>query len=156
MASRPERAYRIADARHEIFDGMGAFLNGARWNSRGRRIIYASDSLAGAILEVLVRTRIGRVPRRQSWIEIAIPPHVSMEELDANRLPGWNDKDSAIARQFGDDWHQQRRSLILLVPAVTTGGVSRNLLINQDHPGFPALTSGPPHPVVWDERLFPS
>jgi RES domain-containing protein len=156
MAFRPERAFRIADTRHEIFDGMGAFLNGARWNSRGRRIIYASDSFAGAVLEVLVRTRTGRIPRRHAWIEIAIPRDVSFERVDPNQLPGWNEKDSIAARQFGDEWHEQRRSLILLAPSVTTGGVGNNILINQDHPEFASLASSPPQPVVWDERLFPS
>jgi RES domain-containing protein len=156
MAFRPERAYRIADGRHEIFDGMGAFLNGARWNSRGRRIIYASDSFAGAMLEILVRTRIGRIPRRQAWIEIAIPQSVSLEELDQGDLPAWNEKNSVTARQFGDEWSEQKRSLILVVPSVAAGGVGRNILINQDHPEFPSLHSSAPRPVVWDERLFPS
>ena len=156
MAFRPERAYRIADSRHEIFDGMGAFLNGARWNSPGRRVIYASDSFAGAMLEVLVRTRIGRIPRRQAWIEIAIPQSVSLEELDQGDLPAWNEKNSVTARQFGDEWSEQKRSLILVVPSVAAGGVGRNILINQDHPEFPSLRSSDPRPVVWDERLFPS
>lgn len=156
MASRPERAYRIADSRHEIFDGMGAFLNGARWNSRGRRIIYASDSFACAMLEVLARTRIGRMPRRHAWIEIEIPRDTSVEELSAGDLPGWNDKDSAAAQSFGDAWHQQRRTLLLVVPSVAAAGIGRNILINQDHPEFPALRSSNPRPVIWDERLFPS
>lgn len=156
MGFRPDRAYRIADERHQIFDGMGAFLNGARWNSPGRRIIYASDSLAGAMLEILVRTRIGRIPRRHAWIEIEIPAEVPVEELGTDDLPGWNTKDSAAARQFGDKWHEQRRSLILVVPSVTVAGVGHNILINQDHPAFPVLRSSSPLPVVWDERLFPS
>jgi len=156
MGFRPDRAYRIADERHRIFDGMGAYLNGARWNSQGRRIIYASDSFAGAMLEILVRTRIGRMPRRHAWIEIQIPAEVSVEELDAEDLPGWNDKDSAIARNFGDEWHRQGRSLILVVPSVTAAGIGRNIMISQDHTDFPLLRSSSPLPVVWDERLFPS
>jgi RES domain-containing protein len=156
MGFRPDRAYRIADERHRIFDGMGAYLNGARWNSQGRRIIYASDSFAGAMLEILVRARIGRMPRKQAWIEIQIPTEVSVEEVDGGDLPGWNEKDSAIARNFGDEWHRQGRSLILVVPSVTAAGIGHNVLINQDHVEFPLLRSTSPLPVVWDERLFPS
>jgi RES domain-containing protein len=156
MVFPPERAYRIADTRHEIFDGMGAFLNGARWNSRGRRIIYASDSFAGALLEVLVRTRIGRIPRRQAWIEIEIPKNASVEELDGRELPWWLEKNSVTARRFGDEWHGQRRTLLLIVPSVAAGGVGRNILINQDHPEFPSLRAGAARPVIWDERLFSS
>ena len=156
MVFRPERAYRIADSRHEIFDGMGAFLNGARWNSPGARIIYASDSFAGARLEILVRTRIGRIPHGQAWVEIEIPRNVSMELLGAGDLPGWNEKSSVTARKFGDEWSQQQRTLILVVPSVAAGGVGRNILINQDHPEFASLRSSAARPVVWDERLFSS
>ena len=38
------RAYRIADRRHPIFDSMGAYLNGGRWNSVGRHVIYGAET----------------------------------------------------------------------------------------------------------------
>lgn len=53
------RAYRIADRRHKIFDGQGAATFGGRWNSPGRRVIYAAETFAGAMLEVLVNANIG-------------------------------------------------------------------------------------------------
>src|SRR6266436_2721595 len=65
MASRrsgPLRAFRIADMRHTIFDGSGAMIHGARWNSPGRRVIYAAETYAGALLEILVHAS-GRIPR---------------------------------------------------------------------------------------------
>ena len=46
-------AWRISKTRHAPFDGTGARLRGARWNSPGRPVIYAADSFAGSILEVL-------------------------------------------------------------------------------------------------------
>ena len=52
-------AYRIADARHPIFDGTGAMLRGGRWNSIGQRVIYAAESYAGAMLEILVHANLG-------------------------------------------------------------------------------------------------
>src|SRR5262249_6053507 len=154
MASRPSEAFRIADRRRRIFDGAGAFLHGARWNSPGRRIIYAADTFAGAMLEILVHTEIGELPRAHSWISIDIPSEVSFEELMPDNLSGWDLKNSPSARQFGDEWHQQRRSLILVVPSVVTSGIGRNVLINQDHPEFRALKSSPPRDVRWDVRLF--
>jgi RES domain-containing protein len=42
--SGPLRAFRIADMRHTIFDGSGAMLHGARWNSPGRRVLYAAET----------------------------------------------------------------------------------------------------------------
>ena len=45
---------------------------GGRWNSPGRRVIYAAESYAGAMLEVLVNANIGRMPKHHGWIEILI------------------------------------------------------------------------------------
>jgi RES domain-containing protein len=39
------------------------------------------------------------------------------------------------------------------VPSVVTR-LDRNVLINQDHPAFTAITCTAPAPVVWDARLF--
>jgi RES domain-containing protein len=156
MASRHNgirRAYRIADRRHAIFDGHGAVTFGGRWNSPGRRVIYAAETFAGAILEVLVNANIGRLPRNHAWIEISIPPDVSVEELDASRLPRWDAPDQIASRKFGDLWFDQQRSTVLAVPSVVTR-VERNIVINQDHPDFRSVRASQPKPVIWDERLF--
>jgi RES domain-containing protein len=71
------RAYRIADRRHNILDGQGAAMFGGRWNSPGRRVIYAAETFAGAMLEVLVNAKIGRMPTQYAWIEILIGDDVS-------------------------------------------------------------------------------
>src|ERR1039458_10207855 len=43
--SGPLRAFRIADMRHPIFDGSGAMLYGARWNSPGRATLSLLDHI---------------------------------------------------------------------------------------------------------------
>lgn len=84
MASRrsgPLRAFRVADRRHPLFDGSGAALHGGRWNSPGRRVIYAAQTYAGALLETLVHANIGRIPKHQAWIEILVPADIAIEEM---------------------------------------------------------------------------
>jgi RES domain-containing protein len=155
MASRHNRirrAYQIADRRHAIFDGQGAATFGGRWNSPGRRVIYAAETFAGAILEVLVNANIGRLPRHHAWIEISIPEDARVEHLDANELPRWDAPDQMASRKFGDVWFDQQRSIVLIVPSVVTR-VERHLVINQDHPGFRKLRASQAKPVIWDERL---
>ncbi len=51
-------AFRIADKRFPIFDGTGARLVGGRWNSPGKAVIYAAETFAGAVLEVLVHSNL--------------------------------------------------------------------------------------------------
>ena len=156
MVCRPERAYRIADSRHPIFDGTGAFVAGGRWNSAGRRFVYAADSFAAAMLEILVHAGIGRLPRTQRWIDIVIPGGVSFAIAAMDDLAGWDLEDSAVARETGDRWYDEGRSLILSVPSVVTGGLSQNLLLNQNHPEFALLEASEPREVLWDRRLFPA
>jgi RES domain-containing protein len=42
---------------------MMTYLNGGRWNSAGKRVIYAAQTYAGALLEVLVHANLGIVPK---------------------------------------------------------------------------------------------
>ena len=156
MVSRleePLRAYRIADSRRPIFDGTGAAALGGRWNSPGRRVIYASETYAGALLEKLAHTNIGRVPNSQVYLEIEVPAGMEIEILDPAGLPGWDHAGQRESRAYGDAWHDEQRSALLLVPAIVTR-VERNVVINERHPAFSKIKASVPRPVIWDERLF--
>lgn len=138
--------------RHPIFDGSGAMLHGARWNSPGRRVIYASETYAGALLEILAHAT-GSVPYYQSYVAIAIPSGLSVEEVMADELHHWDSPSMETAQTFGDAWYDQRRTPVLMVPSVVTW-VERNILINQEHPDFARIRASRPLPVRWDTRLW--
>jgi RES domain-containing protein len=157
MASRrsgPLRAFRIADMRRTIFDGSGAILYGARWNSPGRRIIYAAETYAGALLEILVHAS-GSVPKSQGYVEIEIPSGLSIEEITQDDLPRWDAPSFEASRAFGDRWYDERRTPVLIVPSLVTR-VERNVLINQEHPEFPLIRATQAVAVRWDARLWKS
>ena len=147
-------AWRIADRRHSIFDGGGAQLYGGRWNSPGRAVIYAAQSYAGALLEILVHAAIGRVPETLAWIGITIPETVAVEELTPPGLSKWDAEDQRASRAFGDAWLVSGRSAVMLVPSLVTQGIERNVLINPAHADFAAITASRPAEVRWDGRLF--
>jgi RES domain-containing protein len=147
------RGYRIADRRHNIFDGQGAATFGGRWNSPGRQVIYAAETFAGAMLEVLVNTNIGRMPKNYGWIEILNGSDVSVEEANVRKVRRWDAPDQRASRIFGDRWYDEQRSTILIVPSGVVR-VERDVVINQEHPGFRKLRATRPKPVIWDERLF--
>jgi len=148
------RAFRIADRRHPIFDGTGARLVGGRWNSPGRAVIYAAETYAGALLEVLVHASLGRVPRTHAVVEIAIPESVPIETALPQQIHGWDALDQIASREFGDRWLWERRSAVLLVPSLAAGGRERNVLINPEHPDFRHITASEPEVIRWDERFF--
>ncbi len=155
MVSRrkgPLRAYRIADRRHPIFDGSGARIFGARWNSPGREVIYASASYGCAMLERLVHAGIGAVPRNQASVLIEIP-NIAIEEVGEDDVPGWDRADFIASRTCGDLWMAEKRSAVLLVPSIVARG-DHNVLINPAHPDYRKIRCGNPERVIWDERLF--
>jgi RES domain-containing protein len=157
MVSRskgPLRAFRLADSRHPLFDGAGAYLKGGRWNSPGKRVIYGAETYAGALLEALVHLNFEDVPDSYGWVEILIPEGKEAEELASADIPTWNTDDLTPTRAYGDLWFEQKRTAVLLVPSVVTAGVERNILINQDHQDFVGLRASEVREVVWDERLF--
>ncbi|MGP8245036.1 MAG: RES family NAD+ phosphorylase [Bryobacteraceae bacterium] len=150
--SGPLWAFRIADMRHAIFDGTGAMLHGARWNSPGRRVIYAAETYAGALLEILAHAS-GSVPPSQGYVEIRIPAGLSIEEITAEDVPHWDAPSFKAARTFGDRWYDERRTPVLMVLSVVTL-IERNVLINREHPDFSRIRASRPVPVRWDTRLW--
>lgn len=148
------KCFRIGDARFPLFDGTGARLYGGRWNSPGRAVIYAAETYAGAILEILAHSNLSRLPRTHAVLTIEVPADLAVESLEASDLPGWNLPNQAISRAFGDRWLAEARSAILTVPSLVTGGREHNFLLNHAHPEFARITHSQPEPVAWDERLF--
>ena len=147
-------AWRVAKRRHAPFDGTGAMLNGGRWSSPGRRVVYAADTYAGAILEILAHTLHPRtLPGPHHAVRIEFPEDV-IEMLTAEALPGWETKGSYEALEFGDQWLETGRTAVLIVPSVPSRPIGRTVLINPDHPDASRLVVSEPFAVPWDERLF--
>lgn len=148
------RVFRIADRRHAIWDGTGAMLVGGRWNDAGHPVIYASLSYAGAMLEILVHARIGKLPVTHEYVSAEIPDDVSVETLGAADFSHhWDAPEFGLAPQYGNRWLKERRSAVLLVPSV----VAReewNVLVNPIHPHAQRIVVSEPKSVVWDTRLF--
>jgi len=147
-------AYRIADGRHPIFDPTGAMLHGGRWNSVGRRVIYASETYAGSLLEILVHSNLSRPPKNHRCVRIHIPDEMAIESVTVNQISGWDSDDMTASRAFGDQWLASSRTPILRVPSAVTRGRENNLVLNASHPQFTLIEAESPEPVHWDERLF--
>jgi RES domain-containing protein len=146
-------AYRIADGRFPIYDGTGAMLHGGRWNSPGRPVIYAAETFAGAMLEVLVHANLSHIPRTHRSVRIEIPEPL-IERVNETDVPGWKQQDLLASRAFGDRWLAEARSAALLVPGVATGGREHIVLIDPRHPQFARIQAGAPEAVAWDSRLL--
>jgi RES domain-containing protein len=146
--------YRLAKRRYPVFDGGGAALEGARWNSPGRSLVYASEHYATALLEKLVHAGRTQLPGAHHAAEIRIPDDLPIEQFDPASLPGWDTEDSAAARAYGDEWYARGRTAVLVVPSLPGQPIERNFIISPGHPDCARITVMPSFNVVWDGRLF--
>ena len=147
--------WRLVKARlaARAFSGEGARLHGGRWSSPGTSVVYISETLSLAALEVLVHVQSSglltsyvtcRVEFDSDWSSV----------IDRARLPSdWRTSPApAELRAIGDDWVRERRSLLLKVPSAIVP-LEHHCLINPAHPDFARLTIGPPEPFMFDTRL---
>lgn len=150
------KASRVTTA----WDGEGAFRFGGRWNSRGTRIVYASSSLALALLEVLVHVDPGAplpalcaISAQVADTEIAeIPGDTDSESLgldaDSIRFP----YSLGASRRIGDNWTRSHPGVVLAVPSAIVP-TERNFLINPAHAKFTKLIISDPQSFSLDPRL---
>jgi RES domain-containing protein len=144
--------YRIARRRYVANDGEGAKRHGGRWNRKGTAIVYASQSLALSLLEVVANSF--RVPMGLVAIEIEIPDDVSIHDLTASELPrAWASKIvSDRTRNIGTEWVHSGETAILSVPSSIIPR-ERNFLLNPAHKDFARIKFQPPEPFRLDPRL---
>ena len=136
------------------FSGEGARRGGGRFNSPGRPVVYTSESLALAELEILVHLPTSRL--LDSYVAFrAHLPDGAVRALDRARLPS-NWRESPVPRSVqavGDAWLKSEPSLALRVPSAVVPAED-NVLINPEHSRFEEVTiDGPLDPDI-DDRLM--
>ncbi len=148
------RAWRLAPALYPPLTGEGARLAGGRWNSPGTPLVYASEHLSLAVLEMLVHLEPRRLPSNLVAWTLELPDGAS-EILDVAQLdPGWRaDEFFRPTREIGDQWVRERRSLALLVPSAIIPA-ERNVLVNPQHPDLGRLQIVAEEPFGFDPRLL--
>ena len=147
-----KRVYRIVSSRYPPFDGGGAYRWGSRWVSPGRYVVHAAETFALAVLENLVHWQTSTPPRDLVCVRATIPEEVEQEwggDVDPASLTS---HDYHATRRIGDDWYRRGESAVLWVPSVVSP-YERNVLFNQQHPGFPRIVVDAPVPAHMDARL---
>jgi RES domain-containing protein len=153
-------AWRISKAKYAdppsaAFDGEGAKRRGGRWTPPGRRVAYASSSLALATLEYFVNLDPEDAPAGLVSIRVDIPSVIRVESIDAASLPAnWQTRPYPTKLQeIGERWLQAGGSVCLSVPSVVVPQEA-NLLINPTHRDFILLTFHAARLFEFDPRMF--
>lgn len=149
-------AWRIVKKRHarSAFDGEGARRHGGRWNSPGTPIVYASESRALSLLEVLAG--LGSMKPLGSYLLIpvtfddALVTKVAIDELPSD----WRASPPRPSTQrIGDEWAARESSAVLQLPSAIVPE-EFNVLFNPSHPDFARLRIGEARPFRIDARLL--
>ena len=147
--------WRITTARFATtaFSGEGARLYGGRWNPKGFAMVYAAESRALALLEMMVQDAPLRA--RYLLIPAQLPDTLSMTHVGlADLAAGWRQLDRREALQrIGRDWLERGLSAVLAVPSAVVPA-ERNYLLNPAHPDFARIAVGEPEALDTDLRLM--
>lgn len=148
-------AWRLVKHRYlaHAWDGEGAREFGGRWNSSGVPVVYASETLALALLEMLVRLQSANVLHEYSAVRCEFNEAL-VQSVDAAGLPaGWQRSPAPPElAAIGDDWVTRGTTPVLRAPSVIVP-VEHNYLFNPLHPEFGAIRRGEPIRFPIDRRL---
>lgn len=151
--------WRITRAPFADLSGEGARRFGGRWNPVGIPLVYATTSLALAVLETLVHTDPDLLPDDLVAMRLEVPPLSLETHTDATLPSGWREEiGSAHAQAFGATWAGDRRSALLLLPSVLLPAQAAspevNVIINPLHPEMDGIRIVEQIPFTFDPRLL--
>jgi RES domain-containing protein len=124
--------WRISN--HASLSGDGAMRASGRWHTRGRRVVYCSESPAAALLEILVHFEIDvrDLPMRYRLLKLRAPDALLVEDLLVANLPlDWVEQTDRT-RAIGDRWLQTGHSALLRVPSAVVPETF-NVVLNPRH-----------------------
>lgn len=145
--------YRLSKTGHaQDISGTGAALFGGRWNKKGTRVLYTSESRALALLEFTVHAIPSVIPEL-AFVKIEIPDSIS--SMDMGKLPGnWREYPAPTALSLiGEQWVTENKSLALKVPS-SVEPYSYNYILNCIHPEYAEVKIIEIEPFHIDIRLL--
>ncbi|MEO7444488.1 MAG: RES family NAD+ phosphorylase [Ferruginibacter sp.] len=146
--------YRLAAEKyHDDLSGNGAKLYGGRWNEPGLPALYCTDSIALAVLEILVRTGLEFLPPNHFLLTLQVPEKTSLRKISLVKLKqGWK-HDLEYTQWMGTEFLRNNKYAVLEVPSAIVDA-SSNFLLNPLHPDYKKISLTSSQPFEFDKRLF--
>jgi len=135
------RLWRIATETRKYaaddLSGAGAAKSPGRWNAEGEAVVYASPTVALAVLETAAHINPGGLPLNRFLVGIEVPDAIWAAVVDLPEAAlhrSWSAVPAGMASVLvGSAWLKESSSAILLVPSVIVPEESV-ALINPKHP----------------------
>lgn len=147
--------WRISKASRAAFDGEGARLYGGRWNRPGVAVVYTSESLALASLELFVHLDTDLQPDDLVAVSAEVSAALAVETIEAGDLPAtWREYPPHEELQaLGTAWARRAEKPILSVPSAVVPS-ERNYLLNPRHRDFAKIRVSGSEPFSFDPRMW--
>lgn len=145
--------YRIA---HQNFaqdiSGTGCLYVAGRWHYQGTRVLYTSEHVSLAKLELLANTSV--VPKNQMLLTLEIPDSAERKVVRHADLPDnwWQFPYLPSVTAVAEEWIEAGKFWIMQVPSAQSF-TEHNYLLNPMHPDHQGLKIVHVEPVRFDERL---
>ena len=153
----PERsAWRVDNKKWSArsFDGIGASLEGGRWNSSGVPVVYASEHLAMAAQEKFVHLP-KPLPRSSLYVKFGIRfGGLAVTRVGTVDLPpDWRAEPvPGSTQRIGDAWIAAAKTAILAVPSALYPEET-NFVLNTAHPDYLKIEISAAEPFAFDPRM---
>ena len=150
-------AWRIVKTKYKnaAFNGEGAAFASGRWHEIKTPMVYCSDTLALAALELFVHLQEESKLINFVSFEIHIPSDLIIKIEEITTLPKkWRQQPPGDAtKKIGSLWHNSLKSTVLSVPSTIIPN-NRNYLLNPNHINFKKIKINSPIPFSFDSRMW--
>ena len=144
--------YRITTK--DLSAGLKASGHNARWNSKGKYVIYTSSSRALACLENIVHRSGEGLNNIFKVLIIEVPDKIKISEIKIKKLKAdWhNFQNYNLTQKIGDEWISNCETCVLKVPSVIIKE-EYNFIINPAHTEFKLIKILKAEDFGFDKRL---
>ena len=144
--------YRIVHKKYST----NLFASGlkGRWNSFGKKVLYAAESIPLAFLENMVRRQGVGFNKDFRIMFIDVPDSLKILTVDVSDLEdGWRDfRDYSKCQTIGDKWYDDGKIIILKVPSAVLPD-SFNYVVNSELPDYGLIKLIEVTDLIPDERI---
>lgn len=146
--------YRFAHKKFaEDLSGTGAKLVGGRWNLPGVAVIYTSESISLALLEILANAYTLESLQSICLMEIEIPNSIVPEEIRLQKLKKDWFRDIDYTQYLGTEILQASKTACIRCPSAIIHR-EHNYLLNPGQADFKKIKLLNSAAFYFDERLF--
>ena len=148
------KVFRITRKVHANISGEGCIYFPARWNNKGKPLVYTAESISLSALEFFVNIgSYNLVPDNLVLLTIEVDDNTKMIIQDPLDLPKeWKNKIN-VTRKLGDDFIKEAKAAIMKVPSAIIDG-EYNFIINPKHQEADKVRILSIKPFTFDSRFF--